>query len=151
MSPNLFALDGERLLDVLFAVVVLSFFVERALAIVFENRWFVAKLGGKGIKEPITLLVAFAICRRWDFDALSIVLAKQATQTWGHLVTAGIIAGGSKASIKLFHDVLDVRSNAEKERQAMVEAKAKVTEEAARVAALRTALSQAAAPLGGGE
>ena len=31
------------------------------------------------------------------------------------LLTAGVVAGGSKASVKLFHDVLDVRSTAERD------------------------------------
>jgi hypothetical protein len=150
MDPNLFAIDGERLLEVLFAIVVLSFLLERALAILFENRWYVKRFGGKGIKEPITVLVAFMICRHWDFDALSVLLVKETTQVWGHLVTAGIVAGGSKASLKLFHDVLDIRSSADKERQAIVDAKAKAAEEAARVDALRMAL-QPSLPKRGGE
>ena len=36
--------------------------------------------------------------------------------TWqGMLITAGIIAGGSKASVKLFKDWLDISSSASKE------------------------------------
>jgi hypothetical protein len=38
MVPNLFAIDNERLVDVLFSMVVLSFFIERALALVFDSR-----------------------------------------------------------------------------------------------------------------
>jgi len=30
----------------------------------------------------------------------------------GELLTGAVVAGGSKASLKLFHDVLDVRSSA---------------------------------------
>src|SRR5262245_27041968 len=120
MDPNLFAIDGERLFEVLLTIVVLSFFVERALAVLFETGWFVdwsSKHSKKGVKEMIALGVAFAVCRFWDFDALSILLVKSKTQLWGQALTAAIIAGGSKASIKFFHDVIDAKSSAETERQ----------------------------------
>ena len=133
MDPNLFAIDGERLLEVLFAIIVLSFFVERALAVLFENRWFLEKTRCHSVKELITFGVSFAVCRYWDFDALSVLLVKDKTMLWGHLITAAIVAGGSKASIKLFHDVLDIKSNAERERRAIVEAERKLLEEKARV------------------
>lgn len=136
MDPNLFAIDGDRLLEVLFALIVLSFFVERALAVLYENRWFLKKTKGHSVKEWITFGVSFAVCRYWDFDALSVLLVKDKTLLWGHVITAAIVAGGSKASIKLFQDVLDIKSNAERERTAIVEAKRKVLEEKARVQVL---------------
>jgi hypothetical protein len=39
MDPNLFHIDLERLFEVLMAIVVLSFFVERALSLLFGHRW----------------------------------------------------------------------------------------------------------------
>jgi hypothetical protein len=137
MDPNLFAIDGERLLEVMLAIVVLSFLVERALAVLFENRWFVERFDSKGVKEPISVLVALGICRYWDFDAVSVILTRDKTHFLGHLVTAGIIAGGSKASVKLFHDVLNIRSSAEKERQAMNEAKLEAAKLEARIVAVQ--------------
>ncbi len=44
MDPNLFHLDYERLFKVLITIVVFSFFVERALSVVFEMRWFINDL-----------------------------------------------------------------------------------------------------------
>ena len=117
MNPIHFAVDTERLFDVLVVVAIASFFVERALALVFESRWFIARLSQRGLKEPITLLLSCAVCRRWDFDAISVLFAKERTQLWGHLLTGAIIAGGSKASIRLFHDVIGAMSNAEAERK----------------------------------
>ena len=114
MDPNLFRIDGEQLFEVLVAIIVLSFFVERALAIAFENRWFVEKLAGKGLKEVIAFALAFAICRGWDFDAVSVVILAGKTNAIGHAITAAVIAGGSKASIKLFQDVFGAVSNAQK-------------------------------------
>ncbi len=139
MDPNLFAIDSERLLEVLFTIVVLSFLIERALALVFENAWFVERFTGKGVKEPITFAVAFAVCKNWDFDALSVILVKERTQLWGHLLTAAIVAGGSKASIKLFHDVLGIQSSAEKKRQEISAAERKAASEVARAEVLGAA------------
>lgn len=123
MDPNLFAIDNERLFEVLVAIVVLSFFIERALAVVFESRWLVHRLSKKGLKEPISFLVSFLVVRHWDFDAFSIIFTKEHTQLWGHVLTAGIVAGGSKASIKFFHGVLGAMSTAEDDRQKLAKAK----------------------------
>ena len=40
MDPNLFYLNYERLFEVLVTIVIFSFFIERALSVVFESRWF---------------------------------------------------------------------------------------------------------------
>ena len=123
MDPNLFYVDWEQLSEVLIAIIVLSFFVERALALVFEHRLFVARFSEKGLKEPIAFLTAFMICRNWDFDALSTIILAEQTQLLGQAVTAGVIAGGSKASIKLFHDLMGVKSTAKKEAEVAKEEK----------------------------
>lgn len=112
MDPSQFRIDWEVLTEVLVSLIVLAFFIERALSIVFEHRFFVERLGQTGLKEPIALLVSLAIVRYWNFDALGIVFHADTTTWWGYLVTAAIVAGGSKASIKLFHDLLQVKSNA---------------------------------------
>ncbi len=69
------------------------------------------------LKEVIGFLVALAICWTWDFDAVSMILLSERTQLVGIIITAAVVAGGSKASIALFHDLLDVKSSALKERQ----------------------------------
>lgn len=117
MDPNLFRIDGERLYEEVIAIVVLSFFLERALALVFEHRLFVEKFSKKGFKEFIAFGVAFAVCKKWDFDAVSVMLTAETTNGMGHAITAGVVAGGSKASVKFFHDVLKTYSSAEDERR----------------------------------
>lgn len=129
MDPNLFAIDGERVAEVLLAIILLSFFIERALALLFEHRAFAIKLARRGLKEPLALLVSFVVCRYWDFDAISVVFVKEHTQFWGHLITAAVVAGGSKASTKLFRDVMGVMSNSEKARQKLEAADATVPAE----------------------
>ncbi len=112
MDPNLFHLDWARTAEVLAAVVVLSFVLERALSMLFEWRPFVTRFDKKGFKEPIAYLVALVVCVNWDFDAVSMIILSENTSLLGEAVTAGIIAGGSKGSVKLFHDVLKMRSTA---------------------------------------
>lgn len=143
MDPNLFAIDNERLFEVLVAIVVLSFFLERALALVFESQWLVNRLSKKGLKEPITFLVAFGVVRFWDFDAFSIIFVKEHTELWGHVLTAAIVAGGSKASIKFFHGVVGAMSTAEQDRQAISKARAKAEETLAARPELATELERA--------
>ena len=68
--------------------------------------------------RPIALAVSVAICFVWEFDAVSMIVLAERTNWFGYLVTGGVIAGGSKAAIKLFHDVLDFKSNALREMEA---------------------------------
>lgn len=123
MDPNLFHLDWERLFEVLLTIVVLSFLVERALALLFESRFFIDRLGGKSLKELTAFAVAALVCWYWDFDALSIILLREDVTVWGAIITGAVIAGGSKASIRLFRDVLGFMSTAEAARQASLRAK----------------------------
>ncbi len=125
MDPNLFHLDWERTFEVLMAIVILSFFLERALALLFEHRAYIARFGQKGLKAPIAFLVALAICVAWRFDAVSMIVLSERTTLLGEAVTAAVIAGGSKASIKLFHDILDVKSSSERARQVAAKGAAK--------------------------
>lgn len=112
MDPNLFHLDWERVGEVLAAIVVLSFILERALAILFESRSFLKRFESAGIKEWIAAAVCIAVCIVWKFDAISMIVLTDKTTVFGEIVTGAVIAGGSKASLKLFHDVLGVRSSA---------------------------------------
>jgi hypothetical protein len=160
MDPNLFHIDWERTIEALVGIIVLSFLIERALALVFESRWWIRVFedarvgqppsnGGESddtqdakaktpdskttkpdlqkllpgrkypLKEGLGFLLALVVCLVWDFDAVSIVLLSEHTQIVGKIVTAGIIAGGSKASIALFHDLLKIKSSAAKEKSSI--------------------------------
>ena len=119
MDPNLFHLDYERAFEVLMTIVVLAMIIERTLSILFESRPFIKKTEGKsGIKELITFAVCCFVCIYWQFDAISVLIVSSDKMTIpGMVITAGIVAGGSKGSIKLFKDVLGFMSSAEKERK----------------------------------
>ncbi len=115
MDPNLFHLDWERLGEVLIAIIVLSFLIERALAILFESRFFINRYKEKSLKEIIAVIAGAIVCWYWDFDALSMIFLKESVTVFGTIVTGAIIAGGSKASIRLFKDLMGVKSLAQKE------------------------------------
>ena len=121
MDPNLFHMDYERLFEVLVTIVVFSFLIERALAPIFESRWFISFYEGngkrKGFKELIAFAVSIVACVVWKLDALTIITASHETmQFYGYVLTGAVVAGGSKASIKLFKDVMGFMSSAERER-----------------------------------
>lgn len=124
MDPSQFRIDWEVLTEVLIAIIVLAFFIERALSIVFEHRLFVEKLGQSGLKEPIAFLVSLAIVWYWNFDALGIVFHADVATWWGYLITAAIVTGGCKAWIRLFHNLLQVKSKAVRAAEAKVPVRA---------------------------
>ncbi len=114
MDPNLFHLDWERVFEALAGIVLLSFLIERALSIVFENRFLLERVWKKahGLKEVVAFAVALIVCITWDFDAISMIILTDHTSIPGEIITAGIVAGGSKGSVKLFRDVFGFRSTA---------------------------------------
>ena len=151
MDPNLFHLDWERVIEALVGIIVLSFLVERAGALLFESRWWIGRFEDTRIrkqrqkpassenaqddktvnslsqkelpgqkyplKEMLGFVLALVICKVWDFDAVSIILLSEHTRLVGVVVTAAIVAGGSKGSIALFQDVLGIMSSAVKEKK----------------------------------
>jgi hypothetical protein len=118
MDPNLFHVDWDRLAEALAAIIVLAFLLERALAVLFESRFFVdSRLDQVGGKELIACAVAVVICWVWQFDAISMIILTEKTTRFGEILTGAVIAGGSKASIKLFHDLLNIKSTAVRESQ----------------------------------
>ena len=117
MDPNLFHLDWGRLFEVLIGIVVLSFFIERALALLFESRFYISRLQGRSLKELIALVVSVVVCWFWEFDAISMIFLREHVTFGGFLLTGAIIAGGSKASVKLFRDLMGVQSTAERLRR----------------------------------
>ena len=125
MDPNLFYVDWERLFEVLVAIVVVAFLLERALALLFETRVFIKHAQGKSLKELIAFAVGVLVCWYWDFDAFSMIFLKEEVTILGVVITGGIVAGGSKASVKLFRDLLGFKSTAEADRKMSAQAEQK--------------------------
>jgi hypothetical protein len=117
MDPNLFRLDWERTFEAVTAIVVLSFLVERALALVFENRRLLRLFDNSGMKEVIAFAVATWVCWYAQFDALSIIILAERISVPGIVLTGAVVAGGSKASVKLFQELMGVHSDAVKDKK----------------------------------
>lgn len=116
MDPSFWHLDGERAFEALVGIVILSFLLERALAVLFETRLFIDQAQGKSLKELIAFVFCAGVCWLLEFDAISIIFLKEKMTLFGMIITGAIVAGGSKASIRLFRDLMHFRSTAEKER-----------------------------------
>jgi hypothetical protein len=113
MDPKIFLQSEyyQTVLGALALVVVLSMVLERALSVPFEwgvwNKW----LEEKKLRAPISLVVAWAICVLAQFDLLQFV-TKADKAAWigpfsiGTLITAAVVAGGSKGAILLFQGIL---------------------------------------------
>ena len=106
--------DMSTVLMPLFAAVLLSFVIERALAVVFDipkvEEW--VKVRGSSLKGMVAAAVAVTICIAGDLDVVSSMLkyggATNAGElhVLGNIITGIFIAGGSQGSVKLFQDVL---------------------------------------------
>lgn len=116
IDPNLFHLNWERTFEAIALVIILAFIVERVLALLFESRWFIERVDRPGVKELLAAALSVTVCIAWKFDALSIIILTPKTTMPGYILTGLLIAGGSKASIKLFHDLLNVKSTAYEHR-----------------------------------
>lgn len=115
MNPSDFTMNFAQVFEALLAIVVLSFLLERALALLYEWKPFMKRLGTKPIKTPMAFGLALMVAMKWDFDAIGAVFSASDPTILGTIITAGVIAGGSKASLKLFHDVMGVKSQAVKD------------------------------------
>ena len=103
----------QKVLGALALVAVLSIVLERALSVPFEWTLWSKWLEDKKLRAPISLVIAWVICTQMHFDLLPVLTnAKDAKDFWvgpfsiGTLVTAGVIAGGSKGAILLFQGIL---------------------------------------------
>ena len=111
MDPNLFALNWNVVFEVVMAIVLLAFILERALALLFQSRIF-KKLetqrdaNDKGTFKPlIAFVVASAGCILWQFDAISIIFLRDNVTTLGAIITGAVVAGGSKGALKLAENI----------------------------------------------
>lgn len=117
IDPNQFALDWALLFEMLALIIVLAFVVERALAIVFESKHFVhysleRKKQDKGdFKAFIAFGFSALLTMLFQIDLVAVLMSHEHVSLFGELTTAAVIAGGSKASIRLFKDILKVKSN----------------------------------------
>ena len=115
MDPLLFGIKGDVVAEVLGTIVLLSLFVERALAPLFEWRVVLNKIKDKGVKEPVALGVSLLVVYIYKFDALAAIFSQESNSYVGYLITAAVVAGGSKGSVKLFRDYFGWKSSAQQD------------------------------------
>jgi hypothetical protein len=99
--------------SVLFQIVMAAFIVERALALIFEwDVWdFLVKHAPwlSGAKEVIAFGTSYIICQTANFDALKTLFNSNPSEI-GRVITALVIAGGSKGAMKLMQDVWKIKN-----------------------------------------
>ena len=101
-------IDNSAILSSFMLLTILSVLIERSLALFFEQKHISKILEGKGIKELVAFGVCYFVCTQWSIDMISMILKMEPGKTIGFVLTAAAIAGGSKASIKLFKDVIGI-------------------------------------------
>ena len=111
--------DTTKFTETLVLIVTAAFILERALALVFEQDFFQAlnknnRFGWS--KEFIAFGLSWKICDSYHFDAIQALFsdsnlfdATKAT-TLGYVITAMVIAGGSKGAMKLMQDYLGIKN-----------------------------------------
>jgi hypothetical protein len=109
-----------ELANALTALVILAFFIERALATVFDWKLISQWLSDSKAKVPIAILTSFAVVVLLKFDILKAFADSEFAKAAGvsglpedawlvsYAITALILAGGSAAALKLMQDVLGI-------------------------------------------
>lgn len=78
--------------------------------------FYINRAQGRSFKELIAFILGALVCWYWKFDTFSILMAHEHDTLADAILAGAIIAGGSKASIKLFRDMFQFRSTAEQQR-----------------------------------
>lgn len=111
MDPIFFEINWDRTLESLTLIVILSFVVERALTLLFETKLYERYAKPLHIKPLLAFITSYAICINWQFDVLSIIMAQAAMTKFGYVITAGVIAGGSKGALQLLRNIQLLKNN----------------------------------------
>lgn len=115
MDPLQFAIHSDVITEALATIVVIAMILERSLAPLFEWSTFMEfHKKYRGLKEPIAIVISISVTTFYGFDSVAIILSQDQNSLLGYIITGGVIAGGSKGSIKLFRDWMGWKSNARK-------------------------------------
>ena len=120
--------------EVLVVFLVLSLIFESALTPIFNWRIFAANFEGKGLKTPLTVILALLVFWEYKLDIFHdvlVALGKQQASSdptfWGQVITAFLIAGGSDGVFRVFTKlkIRDPAGRKEKAEQARAALEAK--------------------------
>lgn len=94
----------ENVASVFALLIALSVVIERGLATLFNWKYYAKYVGGKGLKVPISWGVSFLIAKEVPVDLVAMLFNGDAT-VLGQVLTAGLLAGGSKKVAETFGDL----------------------------------------------
>ena len=134
-STNVGVKELEAIGGVLIVFLVLSVVFEVALTPIFNWRVFLARFDGKGVKTPLTFLIALLVFLNYDLDIVRDVLnaldqkidGKEVGLTVpGQIITALLIAGGSSGIQQIFSKLgirnpAGVKKKADEAKRALAE------------------------------
>lgn len=111
-----------ELVQILVLFLLLSVIFEAAMTTVFNWRWFAKRFEGRGVKTPLTVLVALVIVNSFEVDLVSRILnvvgnGEHGATFSGQVLTALLIAGGSDGIYRVFTR-LGIRNSAERAAKA---------------------------------
>ena len=111
-----------ELVQILVLFLLLSVIFEAAMTTVFNWRWFAKRFEGRGVKTPLTFIVAWIVVDAFDLDLVSRVInvageGEHAARFSGQILTALLLAGGSDAVYRCFTR-LGIRNSAERAAKA---------------------------------
>jgi hypothetical protein len=116
---------------VLLVFLVLSVVFEVALTPIFNWRLFMAHFEERGLKTPITVVLAFVVFWSYGLDIISELLTALDKPTGrslgGQILTALLIAGGSSGVFQIFTK-LGIRMNTDDRKKKAEEAKKRILE-----------------------
>jgi len=95
------AYDYDMIFGTVLVLFITALFVERALALFFGLKLYKRFLDGTGLKPIIAFIICYLVVSQYDFDALSLVMCR-GSHFWGPVITAGVIAGGSKGVMSIW-------------------------------------------------
>lgn len=140
-DPSQYAMAWDAVFEALAMIIVFAFAIERALAQIFETPLFlrIEERFSKGrkkkyvisktsplsefnnrysgtdetsLKPIIASVLGILVAYLFKVDLMAVTAGWATTSIFGCIMTGLLIAGGSKASIKLFQDVLNAKSSA---------------------------------------
>lgn len=138
--------------NVLLVFVVLSVVFEVALTPVFNSRFFLARFEGKGVKIPLTIVLALIVFWGYDLDIIKELLNALGHQTvggdeielsfGGQIVTAFLIAGGSDGVFRIFSRIGIRNPKERKEKSALEKSSLAEKAQTEKIEAEKTALQK---------
>jgi len=120
INPSEIAVPWDNAGEALLLVAIIAAIVERSLSLIYESSWYIRyqenlnMLGRSNKKAGIAFALSTIVAYLYQIDILAIITSKSEVSAVGIILTGSLIAGGSKASVALFRDFLDIKSSSRK-------------------------------------